>query len=263
MFDLLTSPYVMPLIAALLLFCAIWPLSVARRDASLVDLAWAPGFAIQLAIAIGVVGTATAHAWVLLALVTLWSGRLFVVLAGRRWREGHEDARYTLVRQSWDPGFWWKSLFIVFLLQAVLQWLIVLGPISGAVAPGSPLGMAAFGGAAVALAGLLIESRADLELDRFKRTAQPGQLLETGLRAYMRHPNYAGEIVFWSGVAMICLDAGAFLGLISPVLLIVFLTKVSGAPLLDERLSATRPAYAAYRARVPGFLPRLSRGQDQ
>ena len=76
--------------------------------------------------------------------------------------------------------------------------------------------------------------------------------MTSGLRAHMRHPNYTGEIIFWIGVALILVDGGVWLGLLSPVLITLFLTKVSGAPLLDERLSETRPGYAAYRARCPG-----------
>jgi steroid 5-alpha reductase family enzyme len=195
---------------------------------------------------------------VLLVVVGIWSLRLTVTLGARRFREGHEDPRYTSIRESWGPAFWWKSIFIVFALQAFLQWLIVLGPIAGLAAEPAPLGGLAWLGVVVALGGLALESIADRQLDAFKREAPAGALLTTGLRAYVRHPNYTGEIMFWCGIAAILVDGGVWLGLLSPVLIAFFLTKVSGAPLLDERLSETRPGYAAYRARVPAFLPDLT-----
>ena len=77
---------------------------------------------------------AGARTWLVLALVAAWSVRLTVTLTARRLREGHEDPRYTAIRESWGHAFWWKSLFIVFILQAVLQWLIVSGAIAGAAA---------------------------------------------------------------------------------------------------------------------------------
>lgn len=255
--DFLDPSFWLPLLVAMTAFCVMWPISVMRRDASLVDLIWGPGFIVQLGTALAISDNISSRGWLLLCLVGAWSVRLSFVLSRRRFREGHEDARYTAIRESWGAGFWWKSLFIVFVLQAFLQWSISLGPISGAVAPDLPLGGMAMLGFAIAVSGLVLESMADRELDIFKRDAPPGALLETGLRAHVRHPNYMGEILFWIGVALICVEGGAALGILSPVLMTFFLTKVSGAPLLDERLSATRPAYREYRKRVPAFLPAL------
>ena len=251
------APLVVPLLVALVGFCLIWPASVWRRDASLVDIVWGPGFAVQCVVAAWLAAATGARTMLLLALVTIWSVRLGFVLIRRRVREGHEDGRYTAIRQSWGPAFWWKSLFIVFVLQAFLQWLIALGPIAGILAADQSLGGLAALGAATALGGLALETRADLELDRFKQSALPGTLLTSGLRSYVRYPNYAGEIVFWFGVALICIDGGAWLGLLAPILITLFLLKVSGAPMLEERLSATRPGYAAYKRSVPAFIPRL------
>lgn len=247
--------FVFPLAIALIAFVSIWPFSVLRHDASLVDLAWGPGFILQLLIAAFLVEGLGARDFLLLSVIGAWSLRLGWLLARRRFREGHEDPRYTSVRKAWGPPFWWKSLFIVFILQAFLQWLIVLGPIASIASMDAPLGLLAWVGTAIALGGLILEVIADRELDEFKRTAAHADLLTTGLRAYMRHPNYLGEIIFWAGIALILIDGGTWLGLLSPILIGFFLTRVSGAPLLDERLSETRPGYAEYRARVPGFLP--------
>ncbi|MEO1493724.1 MAG: DUF1295 domain-containing protein [Pseudomonadota bacterium] len=250
--------YLVPLGVALVGFVIIWPASVVRRDVSLVDLAWGPGFFVQLCAAALVAGALDLRGQMVLAVVGIWSARLAWTLGARRFREGHEDPRYTSIRESWGPAFWWKSIFIVFALQAFLQWLIVVGPIAGLAAEPQALGALAWIGVATALGGLALEAVADRQLDTFKRTAQPGALMTSGLRAHMRHPNYTGEIIFWIGVALILVDGGVWLGLLSPVLITLFLTKVSGAPLLDERLSETRPGYAAYRARVPGFIPFLT-----
>lgn len=247
----------LPLAVALVGFAALWPLSVWRKDASLVDFAWAPGFAVQALIAALVLIETHTRAGLILLLVFAWSGRLGFVLIRRRLREGLEDARYTAIRDSWGPSFWWKSLFLVFILQAILQWLISLGPIAGILSADTPLGVLAGVGVLIAIAGFVLETLADQELDQFKKSAAHHSLLTSGLRSRMRHPNYTGEIAFWTGIALICLEAGAWGGLISPILITFFLVKVSGAPMLDEHMAATRPDYAAYKKRVPAFLPKL------
>jgi steroid 5-alpha reductase family enzyme len=239
-------------------FLVLWLTSLLRRDASVVDFWWGPGF---LAQALTVVWLAAeplaARDAALLGLIGLWGLRLGWTLGRRRLAEGHEDGRYQALRAAWEPGFWWKSLFIVFVLQAVVQWLVALGPLSALMAPAAPLGLLGMAGIAIALAGFGLETVADAQLDRFKRDAAPDALCDTGLRAHLRHPNYLGEIVFWIGIGLIGLEAGAWAAALSPMLIAIFLTGVSGAPILDDRLSATRPGYAAYRARVPGFLPGL------
>ena len=254
----MTAIYWAPLLFALTAFVVLWPISVRKQDASIVDFVWAPGFVLQISVALALFGALDARAALVLCLVLAWSIRLSRTLIGRRLREGHEDPRYTSLRQSWGPSFWWKSLFVVFALQAVLQWLVVLGAIAAATASGQVLGWAAWAGVLLAISGIALEAVADLQLDRFKQSAGPGKLLTTGLRRYVRHPNYSGEILFWVGIAVIGLEGGAWLALISPILMAALLVLVSGAPMLDERLSETRAGYDEYRSRTPGFFPRLS-----
>lgn len=242
-------------------FVALWGVSLALRDSSIVDFWWGPGFLVQCGVAAWAVRDGLGpQALAILGLVALWSIRLGLVLGRRRLREGHEDPRYTTLREAWDPGFWWKSLGIVFVVQAVLQWLMALGPMIGILSGTGPLGVAGLVGLAIALIGFSLETTADAQLDAFKARGGGHGLCDTGLRAYVRHPNYLGEILFWIGVACVAVEAGAWIAMLSPVLIALLLTRLSGAPILDERLGMTRPGYAAYCARVPAFVPRL-RGQ--
>ncbi len=199
-------------------FVALWPVSLMRKDASVVDAWWGPGFLGALALVWALTGAPDhTRALLLLALVAVWSLRLGFVLMRRRLAEGHEDARYRDIRASWGLSFWWKSLFIVFVLQGVLQFIVALAPLSGLMAAPSPLGALGALGAVIALGGFLLEAQADRELDRFKATAKPGALLTTGLRAHMRHPSYTGEIAFWWGVWLIAAEAGAWWSVVSPL----------------------------------------------
>lgn len=248
---------VLPWLVALVFFALIWPLSVLRKDASLVDLAWGPGFLLQFVVAYALSDDGGQRPEILLMLIAVWSARLGATLVRRRFADGYEDPRYTLLRESWGAGFWWKSLFIVFILQSFIQWLIIVGPITALAVPSSPLGVIGWIGCVMAASGLVIETIADLQLDTFRRRQHRGALMTTGLRAIVRYPHYFGEIVFWVGIACICAEGGAWLGVVSPILITVFLLRVSGIPLLEEHLAATRPEFAAYRARVPALLPSL------
>ena len=211
---------------------------------------------------------ATAVAWfmagsegsrtsLLLALVGVWALRLGFVLLRRRVRHGAEDNRYVDMRRSWGESFWWKSFFIVFLLQGFLQWVVVFPAMAGVTAAPSPVAVLGWIGAALAIFGLALEAKADAELDEFKKTAEAGDLLDTGLRRHMRHPNYTGEMIFWWGVWLIAAEAGAWWTIFAPITLTVLLTKVSGAGITGGHLKRSKPAFRDYAARTPAFLPKL------
>lgn len=254
--DLIKYLHALPLSAGV--FLLLWPVSLLRRDASVVDLWWGPGFAIVVGAVWWVSGApADPRGLIVLGLVCLWSLRMIAVMGPRWLRHGGEDPRYRMIRAAWGPSFWWKSLFIVFLLQGLLQFLIALGPASVYRAEAAPISALALLGVAVALFGLALEAAADWQLDRFKRTAKPGALCTTGLRAHVRHPNYTGEMLFWWGVWLSIAEVAPWWAALSPLLLTFLLVKVSGAPMLAETLAKTRPGYADYAARTPAFLPRL------
>mgnify|MGYP000333147371 CR=1 FL=1 len=236
-------------------FIALWPLSVLLTDASIVDAWWGPGFLVAALISWS--GTTDERAILLLALVGIWALRLGAMMIRRRIRHGAEDSRYKMIRESWGPSFWWKSLFIVFLLQGVLQCIVALPPLIALQLPPYPLGVLGIIGALVATVGLTLETIADAQLDRFKRTATKDEICDTGLRAYVRHPNYTGEMIFWGGIWLIAAEAGAWWTVISPMVLIFLLTKVSGAPMHQATMELSRPAYAQYSLSTPAFLPNV------
>lgn len=239
-------------------FLLLWPLSLRLKDASIVDGWWGPGFLAAAGTAWALNGAATGcRALAILAFLGLWAGRLGFTTVRRRLRLGREEPRYADVRRSWGAGFWWKSFFIIFLLQGVLQWTISLTALAGLLAPAAPFGALGAFGAIVALAGLALEATSDAQLDRFKRDAPAGALLTAGLRAHMRYPSYTGEMLFWWGLWAIAAEAEAWWSALSPLIVTVLLTRISGAPMTDAHLRETRPAYADWAARTPAFLPRL------
>ncbi|MEO1330565.1 MAG: DUF1295 domain-containing protein [Pseudomonadota bacterium] len=250
------DPHLLALATALGLFALLWPISVARRDASVVDAAWGPGFAIIAWLIWALAGQpADERSLILLGLISLWAARLAVYMIGRKLREPEEDPRYGKLRASWDPGFWWKSLFVVFLLQGTLQWLLVMPAQRALLNSTEAFGAVSALGVALAVAGLAFETIADAQLDRFRRQNPRPALCTSGLWAWSRHPNYLGEMAFWWGVWLIAVPSAELWTIVAPILLTLLLRYVSGVPMLERHLAETRPEFDAYRSRTPMLAP--------
>jgi steroid 5-alpha reductase family enzyme len=228
---------------------------VIKRYASIVDSLWSV-MIFGAAATYGLVAAsdgAPRREW-LLVLLAAWALRLCVHITWRN-HGRPEDRRYQAIRARNEPGYAWKSLYLVFGLQAALAWVVAL-PAMAAASGEAPHSVLDVMGAAVALAGLAIEALADLQLARFlSRRETQGAVLDNGLWRYSRHPNYFGECVFWWGVWLVALSAGAGWTVIGPLLMTILLRKVSGVTLLEADIAGRRPAYVDYVRRTNAFIP--------
>jgi steroid 5-alpha reductase family enzyme len=238
----------------LVIAVATWAVSLAKRDASIVDGVWSLMiFGAGLAYAGAVMSPGPRAAWVL-ALAGLWAARLSIYIIWRNAGEP-EDRRYRAIRSRNEPGFALKSLYLVFLLQAVLAW-IVSAPLAAAIAAPTAEGWLDAVGAALVLFGIAFESMADWQVARWRaRRPAPGTVLDSGLWRYSRHPNYFGEFCVWWGFGLVAVSAGAWWALVSPLLMTLLLLRVSGVALLEKDLSARKPAYREYMQRTSAFFP--------
>ena len=103
-----------------------WCVATARRNTGLVDIFWSLFMLVAALCFLRSVAAPGARALLVMALVTLWALRLAVYLARRNW-QAPEDHRYQAIRARNQPGFVWKSLYLVFGLQALLA-LVVAAP---------------------------------------------------------------------------------------------------------------------------------------
>lgn len=254
------------LAVTVVVFAALWLLSLRRRDCSVVDLYWAFGFAVIAWIEVGMTGRTDAPAIVMALLTSIWAARLGFHLVRRHAAAEGEDPRYLAMRLRNGPGWERRSFWMVFMLQAVCMWLIASpqhAVILGIPGLDLPPGLAALllgAGFVLFALGFLVEAAADTALARFKADpANRGRLLTGGIFAWSRHPNYFGEAVLWWGLGLIATAfSGQPLALVGPAFLTLLLLKVSGVPVLDEHLSS-RPGFSDYAARTPAFLPKPPR----
>ncbi len=249
--------FVHGLIVSVIAFSLLWVVSLPLENSSIVDIFWGPGF-----ILVGWFYLATSdptpRGVLVLILTTLWGLRLGLHIGLRNIGKG-EDFRYQEWRRNAGRSFWWISYFKVFLLQAVILW-IVSSPLLFALGrgPHARLGPVDLLGLTAFTAGFLFEVVADWQLARFKRRSDSaGRVLTSGLWSLSRHPNYFGEAVLWWGLGLLALPTGGWLALLGPALITFLLMRVSGVTLLEAALVDKRPGYAEYIRSTPAFFPRL------
>jgi steroid 5-alpha reductase family enzyme len=248
-----------PLITLLLAFgmmTALWPLSIRLKDVSVIDILWAPAFAVLAWTCAALSPVRDARGAILLGLVTLWAIRLSTHVF-LRWRKlGHEDYRYAAIREKRGPNFALTSLFWIFWLQALLLW-VISWPLQAVFAQARPLFWLDALGVGAAVLGIVIEAVADAQLTRFRALPDNrNRVLDTGIWSWSRHPNYFGDFVMWWGFFMIGIAAGAsWWTTLSPIAMSALLIHYSGAGLMEDTIRNRRPGYADYTRRTSLFVP--------
>ena len=246
------------LAASLLLAIATWVASQPLRDVSIVDAAWSALVLVPALVVAMLVPQGGARTGPVLLVAGAWALRLAAYIVLRRRGDG-EDARYQAMRRHNEPYFRWKSLYLVFGLQAALAWIVSL-PLMAAVSSPRPWGALDAIGLALASYGLVYEAVADAQLARFKANpAERGRVMDRGLWRYSRHPNYFGECCMWWGLWLVAASAGAWWTIPSPLLMTLLLLRVSGVALLESTIGQRRPDYADYARRTNAFIPGFPR----
>jgi len=194
----------------------------------------------------------------LTGVVVIWAVRLGYFLFGRIRKAGKDD-RFDELKPSFFRflNVWTiQGLWITFTLAAALA----------AVTSSVKKDLDAFAiiGLLLWLFGFAFEIIADSQKTRFKANSQnDGKFIQTGLWSKSRHPNYFGEIVLWIGVAVIAfpvLQGWQFATLISPLFVILLLTKVSGIPLLEKKADEKwggQEDYERYKKNTPVLIPKI------
>ncbi|MFI1168794.1 DUF1295 domain-containing protein [Streptomyces sp. NPDC020801] len=227
-----------------------------------VDVAWGAAFAAVAGVTLAVSAGQgdTARRVLVTVLTAVWGLRLAAHIA-RRGRGHGEDPRYEamLARARGNRNLY--ALRMIYLVQGALVWLVSL-PVQAAQYAPRPLSGLAWTGALVWSAGLFFEAVGDAQLARFRADpANRGRIMDRGLWALTRHPNYFGDFCVWWGLFLVACDGGAVpaaVSVVSPLVMSALLIKGSGKRLL-ERHMAGRPGWDAYAARTSGFFPRPPR----
>jgi steroid 5-alpha reductase family enzyme len=222
---------------------------------NVVDVTWGIGF-VAVAAVVTALGTGDLFRRVLLlVLVAVWGGRLAWHMIVKSAGKG-EDPRYRdLLRGDFSAAHVLRKVFVV---QAAATWFVslplqvsaVLGPTPALLRP------LLIAGVALWVVGVLFEAVGDHQLRRFKADpANNGLIMDRGLWAWTRHPNYFGDACVWWGLWLTSIAAWvSLLTVLSPVLMTYFLVYATGAK-LTEKYMRNRPGFAEYCSRTSFFIP--------
>ena len=247
-------------VCAIVAFAINWVVFVPSNRAKTekyYDLTGSITYLTVTALAAVLAGGLDLRAWIAVAMVAVWAVRLGSFLYRRIKKAGH-DGRFDRIKT--DP--------LRFLMTWTLQglWVLLTAAAALAIITGTErqaLGWVGAVGIVVWLVGFGIEVVADSQKSAFKADpANDGRFIDSGLWAWSRHPNYFGEIMLWTGVAILAvpvLSGWQWAVLISPVFVTLLLTRVSGIPMLEARADkrwGQKPEYHEYKRRTPVLVPR-------
>ena len=234
-----------------------WCVSLVVKKVTFVDSIWGMGFVLIAWITFAGTDGYGLRRMLLAGLTTVWGVRLCVHLSWRNWGHG-EDPRYAAWREQAGGHFWLVSLVKVFLLQALFLWAISLPVQVGQIStsPGHVTFLDVLG-TVIWIIGFYFESLADYQLAKFKADpGNAGKVMNSGLWAYSRHPNYFGEFLIWWGIYIIALSTpNGWWTIISPLIITVVLLKMTGVALMERTIVETRPGYRDYIRRTNAFFP--------
>lgn len=252
---------IIALVVTFTIMTVMWLVQLKTRNAGIVDVAWAGNLGL-LAVIYAWVGEGNIERSTLLAaMVVLWSLRLTIYLFQRNVGQ-EEEGRYQHLRRTWQPHINFKFL-LFFWAQGILDVILSLPFLLVCLNPAPSLAFPEFAGTILWLVAFSGEVVADRQLQRFKSNPKnSGKVCQVGLWQYSRHPNYFFEWLIWVSYFIFALGSPYGLAaVISPLLMLFFILKVTGIPPTEEQsLRSKGDAYRRYQKTTSPFVlwPRKS-----
>lgn len=237
------------------LYASIWfMVAVYKKRNDIADIAWGLGY-ILICLYLFFTKDRSPVSLLLYSLVILWGLRLSIHIYNRN-KNKKEDFRYLAWRQSWGKTFYWRSYLQIFLLQGILLLIIVSPVIHASISVSKKWDAFTWVGLCCWLIGFYFQAVGDYQLSVFiKQRKNTGEIIQTGLWKFSRHPNYFGEILMWWGIFIITIPIlNSIFFIISPLAITFFLVFVSGIPLLEKKYK-NNPAFEAYKKRTSVLIP--------
>ena len=194
---------------------------------------------------------------VLGSLILLWAIRLSSFLFMRVKKVG-KDSRFDKIKTNFT------RFMLAWALQGFWVFMCTLPAITAIASESKEVDYFLIGGAILWVFGFLVEVISDRQKSKFNQDPKnKGKFMSTGFWALSRHPNYVGEVLLWTGIAVISLPTFSgwqYLALISPVFTYLLLTRVSGVNLLEasaDKKWGMDKDYIEYKKKTSVFFPFL------
>ncbi len=240
------------------LMSGLWFIGKIIRNYAIVDMGW--GLCIStIAIVYFILGDAFAVRKAIFAfMAAVWGWRLSYFIFTTRVMAGHEDPRYAAFRKDYGDKVDRKFFTNVFQFQGILGLVLSLPFLFPALNPSIQTYPLEIFGLVIFTIGILGESIADFQLSEFKTNpSNQGKVCDTGLWKYSRHPNYFFEWLIWVSFGLVSLASPwGWIGLLSPLVMYILLTQVTGIPLNEiGQLKSKGNLYEVYRRKTSSFFP--------
>ena len=239
------------------LMLLLWLIHLPMKNAAIVDAGWAGGLALLGAIYAAAGGGYAPRSWLVAAMAVLWGMRLALYLLFTRVIGQPEEGRYVQLRREWGDNLPLKFLAF-FQFQALLGIVLSTPFLVAALNPQPRLSFLEYAAAALWLVAFAGELLADRQLHAFKANpANRGRTCRAGLWKYSRHPNYFFEWLIWVAFALFAMSSPyGYLALVSPLLILLFLFRVTGIPATEAQALRTKGEdYRQYQQTTSAFVP--------
>ena len=191
--------------------------------------------------------------------VMIWAIRLGIFLFTRVIKVG-EDKRFEDAKKSFSKFLMFFNISALWVFLTIVNVLTMIINNSDSITD-----IFFIIGFSIAIIGLIIEVVADRQKRKFRMNiSNKGEFIRSGLWSISRHPNYFGEILIWLGISfstLPILSGWQFITLISPIFVILLLTKVSGINLLEAAADdkwALDKNYQDYKEKTSVLIPFLT-----
>ncbi len=258
------SPFWLALAADLVATVVVFGFSVAVRNSSMYDAYWSvvpPVIAVYWALSLAG-DTHPVRAVMVCGVILVWAVRLTW-----NWASGwpglhHEDWRYTRLKQQTGALYPLVNFAGIHLFPTLIVFLC-LWPAWEALDARSSLGLLDFVALGTGLFAVWLEGTADRQARAWRATNPPaGAVNDMGLWRLSRHPNYLGEILFWTSLWLFALAASPqnLFTVVGPLAMAAMFRFIT-IPMMEQRQLARRPAYVDYMRRTSMLLLWPSRGR--
>jgi len=180
-----------------------------------------------------VTGSTRLSDYIIVGCIAVWAIRLGSFLFLRIHKAG-EDRRFRTIKPNFTRFLMTWTLQGMWVSMCLLCVLTALSSFNGVI-----MNNLFFVGLVIYVLGLVIEIVADQQKTVFRREPKnKDKFITTGLWSLSRHPNYLGEILLWSGIAIMSvssLQGLQYLTLISPLFVYILLVYISGIRLLENQ----------------------------
>ena len=220
----------------LLIFCIQWvsfiPAFIFQTE-KFYDLTGSITYLTAVFYTLYVTGSNNLSDLIIVACVAVWAIRLGSFLFMRIHKAG-EDRRFRTIKPNFTRFLMTWTLQGMWVSMCLLCVLTALSSYSGVI-----MNSIFFIGLIVFILGLSIEIIADYQKTVFRRNIEnKDKFITTGLWSLSRHPNYFGEILLWTGIAIMSissLQGLQYITLISPIFVYVLLVYISGVRILEAQ----------------------------